>query len=440
MMQNLQGDALILGGGVVFSNKADIRRYTVDEWGGPFIDPLTTEHGRNHGTNEGVRGAPVKRVGGFILLFICVFFAFPAFAQITVGVSLSLTGPAALLGEAQKNTLELLPRAFMDQTVEYLIRDDASDVPQAIANMRYFTQERQVDLVIGSTTSPNSLAMVEWAAQAQTPLISLAAASRIVSPVEGQKYWSFKTPQNETQMAMAIVNHMSRQGLKNVAFIGFSDAYGEGWHDQFRVLAQSRKIHIVASERFHRKDTEVTIQVSRIQAAQPQAVLIAASGFPALFPQKALRASGFDGAIYQTHGVAHHAFIKACGQECEGVFLPAGPVLVADQLPDSHPSKSSGLTYRNAYEAVHGPDSVSAFGGHLWDATTLLKAALPTALKVASPGTPAFRNALRDALEGLRDIAGVHGVFNFSPTDHGGLDHRSQVMLKIQKGRFVLAE
>lgn len=381
----------------------------------------------------------MQRLLSLALIFLGLSAVSPLWAQLTVGLSLSLTGPAAALGEAQRNTVALLPSTLHGQRVEYLVRDDASDVLEAMANMRYFTEEKKVDLVIGSTTSPNSLAMVEQAFLTHTPLISLAAARRIVDPVTPQKRWVFKTPQNDAQMALAIVAHMARQGVQNVAFIGFSDAYGEGWLEQFRGMAQTRKIRLVGTERFHRTDTHVDTAVARMLQNTPEAILIAASGHPALIPHRALLAAGFKGVIYHTHGVAHRAFLAACGLECEGVFLPAGPVLVAETLPNSHPSKPVALAYVRAYETAYGPDSFSPFGAHLWDAALLFQAALPAALKEAEPGTPAFRTALRDALENLRDVAGTHGIFTFSPTDHSGLDQRAQLMLQVREGRFVPA-
>ena len=212
----------------------------------------------------------------------------------------------------------------------------------------------------------------------------------------------------------------------------FADAYGEGWWQQFSAIAEARKLKVVGNERYNRADTSVTGQVLKIVSARPDAVLIAGSGTPAALPQKALKERGFSGKIYQTHGVANNDFLRVCGKDCEGTFLPAGPVLVADQLPDSNPVKKSAMTYITKYEAAHGKGSVSTFGAHAWDTGLLLQAAVPVALKKAKPGTAEFRAALRDALEGSKEVAGAHGIFNMSPTDHLGLDQRSRVMVEIR--------
>ena len=237
-------------------------------------------------------------------------------------------------------------------------------------------------------------------------------------------------------MSLAIAEHMAANGVKTVAFIGFSDAYGEGWSEEFAKAAALKKITVVANERYARTDTSVTGQALKIMAAKADAVLVAGSGTPAALPQKTLKERGYTGKIYQTHGVANADFLRVGGKDVEGTFLPAGPVLVADQLPDANPVKKSATAYIKAYEGMYGKGSVSTFGGHVWDAGQLLNAAVPVALKKAQPGTPEFRAALRDALESVKDVAGAHGIFTMSPTDHLGLDQRARVMVKIENGTW----
>ncbi|GMV58779.1 ABC transporter substrate-binding protein [Betaproteobacteria bacterium PRO7] len=358
--------------------------------------------------------------------------------DIKVGVTLSATGPAASLGIPERNTFALMPQTIGGRKVQYIVLDDASDTTTAVKNTRKLISEDRVDVVIGSTVTPNSLAMIDVAAEAETPMISMAASSRIVEPVDAKRRWVFKTPQNDQQMAVVIVGHMLAKGIKTVGFIGFADAYGEGWWNEFSKIAEARGLKILASERYQRTDTSVTGQILKIMSANPDAVLIAGSGTPAALPQKTLKERGYKGQIYQTHGVANRDFLRVCGKDCEGTWLPAGPVLVADQLPADHPVKKSATTYVQAYEKVHGKDSVSTFGAHAWDAGILLQAAVPVALKKAQPGTKEFRAALRDALEGVKNAAGAHGIFNMSPTDHLGLDQRAAVMVQIVNGAWVL--
>ncbi|MBR0567163.1 ABC transporter substrate-binding protein [Azoarcus sp. L1K30] len=368
------------------------------------------------------------------------FVATAAQAEINVGVIVSATGPAASLGIPEKNTLALLPTTIGGEKVNYIVLDDASDTTTAVKNIRKVISEDKVDVVIGSTISPNSLAMIDVAAEAQTPMISMAASARIVDPVDDKRRWVFKTPQNDAQMSTAIVEHMTNSGVKTVGFIGFADAYGEGWFEQFKSVAEARKLQIVANERFNRNDTSVTGQVLKVMSARPDAVLIAGSGTPAALPQKTLKERGYAGKLYQTHGVANNDFLRVCGKDCEGTFLPAGPVLVAAQLPDSNPVKKAAMDYITKYEAAHGKGSVSTFGAHAWDAGQLMTAAIPVALKKAKPGTAEFRAAMRDALEGIKELPGAHGIFNMSPTDHLGFDQRSRVMVEIKNGTWRLVK
>ena len=359
-----------------------------------------------------------------------------AYADINVGVTVSATGPAASLGIPEKNTIALMPTTIAGQKINYIVLDDASDTTAAVTNARKLINEHKVDVLLGSTTTPNSLAMIDVAAEAQTPMISMAASARIVEPQDAKKRWVFKTPQNDIMMSLAIVSHMADSGVKSVGFIGFSDAYGEGWYQEFSKIAALKGIQIIANERYNRTDTSVTGQVLKIVAAKPDAVLIAASGTPAVLPQRALKERGYTGKFYQTHGVANNDFLRVGGKDVEGTFLPSGPVLVAAQLPANHPLKKSSADYVAKYEKANGAGSVSTFGGHAWDAGKLMEAAVGPALKKAKPGTAEFRAALRDALETVKEVAGAHGVFNMSPTDHLGLDQRARVMVKIEGGAW----
>ena len=359
-----------------------------------------------------------------------------AHADVNVGVTVSATGPAASLGIPEKNTIALMPQTIGGQKINYIVLDDASDTTQAVSNTRKLITENKVDVILGSTVTPNSLAMIDVVAENKTPMISMAASARIVEPMDAKRKWVFKTPQNDIMMSLAIATSMADNGVKTVGYIGFADAYGEGWSQEFAKAAALKKLQVVASERYARADTSVTGQVLKLIAAKPDAVLVAGSGTPAALPQKTLKERGYAGRYYQTHGVANADFLRVGGKDVEGTFLPSGPVLVADQLPASHPVKKSAGAYVQTYEAAHGKGSVSTFGAHAWDAGLLMTAAVPEALKTAQPGTPAFRGALRDALEKVSNLPGAHGIFNLSPTDHLGLDQRARVMVKIENGAW----
>ena len=293
-------------------------------------------------------------------------------------------------------------------------------------------------MVIGSTTTPNSLAMMDVAVDNETPLISMAGNAAVVEPMDAKRKWVFKTAQNDALMAHAIVQHITDRNLQTVAYIGFADAYGEGWYKEFAKIAEARKLKIVASERYQRNDTSVTGQVLKVMAAKPDAVLIGGAGAPVVLPQKTLKEKGYKGLIYQTHGVANNDFLRVGGKDIEGAFLPVGPMVAAAQLPNDNPVKKSALEYVDKYEAVHGKGSVSSFGGYAWDAGVLLQAAIPQALKKGQPGTREFRAALRDALEASKNLPAAHGIFNMTTNDHQGYDQRARFMVVIENNTWKL--
>jgi branched-chain amino acid transport system substrate-binding protein len=383
---------------------------------------------------------PIRSPFHALMAAVMMLVAGSALADINVGVTVSATGPAASLGIPEKNTIALMPQMIAGQKIHYIVLDDGSDTTKAVSNTRKLITEDKVDIVLGSTVTPNSLAMIDVVSEAQVPMISMAASAKIVEPMDAKRKWVFKTPQNDIQMSLAIASHMKDHGVKTVGFIGFADAYGEGWFGEFSKAAALKGITVVANERFARNDSSVTAQVLKMQAARPDAILIAGSGTPAALPQITLKERGYTGLIYQTHGVANDDFLRVGGKNVEGTYLPAGPVLVARQLPVGNPVRSSALEYVFAYELAYGKGSVSTFGGHAWDAGRLMAAAVPVALKKAQPGTPEFRAALRDALENSRNVAGAHGIFNMTPTDHLGLDQRARVMVKIENGTWKIQE
>ena len=369
---------------------------------------------------------------------LALVFPLTVLAQIKVGVTLATTGPAASLGIPERNTVALLPTEIAGQKVEYVILDDATDTTQAVKNTRKLITEDKVDVVIGTSVTPGSLAMIDVASEAKVPMISVAASARIVDPMDDKRKWVFKTPQNDALMATALADAMKKKGYKTLGFIGFADAYGDGWLSVMKDAAEKQGIQMVAVEKYARNDTSVTGQVLKLVGAKPDAILIAGAGTPAALPQKELIARGYKGQIFQTHGAANNDFLRVCGKDCEGTMLPAGPMLVASQMPDSNPVKASASDYVKKYEAAHGAGSISTFGGHLWDAGQLVVAAVPVALKTgAKPGTPEFRAAMRDAIENVKNLPVSHGVFNMSPTDHAGFDDRARVIVKIEGGKWV---
>jgi branched-chain amino acid transport system substrate-binding protein len=356
---------------------------------------------------------------------------------IKIGATVSATGSAAALGAPQKESFEVLPTELGGQKVEWIVLDDASDGTKSAANARKLITEQNVDVLVGSTIAPTSLPLVDIAAEAKVPLLSPTATAAVIEPMDDKRRWVFKVVPNDRIMVNATTDYMSKQGVKTIGFIGFNDAYGDGWFRELEKIAPSKGIKIVAREAFARTDTSVTGQVLKLLAANPEAILIAASGTPAVLPQKSLRERGYDKPIYQTHGVVTPAFIQLGGKSVEGTVLAAGPFAVVDQLPPDDPIRKTAEALIDQYKKKFSKPAL-IFAAHQWDIATILGRAIPIALKSGKPGTPEFRSALRDAIENLKEVPLINGIATYSPTDHNGYDQRAASMMKVQGGKFEL--
>lgn len=360
-----------------------------------------------------------------------------AWAQVKVGVIYSATGPTAVVGIPQKNSVALLPRKIGDVTVEYLSYDDASDPTQAVQLVRKLVAEQHIDALIGPTGSPNAMAILPFIAESGLPMLAPVGTPAVVLPMDEKKRWVFKTTQNDNLIADAIIAHMTKTGVKTVGFIGYNDPYGESWLKEFSAQAQKAGIQLVATERYLRTDQSVTGQAVKLIAARPDAVLVAGTGGPAVLPHATLVNQGYKGRIYQTHGAATPDFIRLGGKKVEGAFMAASLMLVINEIPDSHPSKKMAQGYIAAYERLHGMKPAT-FGANVYDAGLMLQKAVPEALKKGKPGTAEFRTGLRDALEQVKEFVGTQGVYNMTPQDHSGFDARGRVMMTLKGGAWRL--
>jgi branched-chain amino acid transport system substrate-binding protein len=357
-----------------------------------------------------------------------------AHADITIGVNLSLTGPLSSLGLPQKASLALWPQQIAGEKIRMVVFDDASDPTGATSNARRLVTEDKVDVLLGPSGVPEGIAVAQVATEAKTVQLAFAPMPLPAGPGS----WTFALAQPVSLMSDALAHRMVGDKVRKVAFLGWSEGYGEMWLQAFGASAKAAGLEVVATERFAPNDTAITAQALKVLAAKPDAVLIVGAGSAAAMPQINLRERGWTGPIYQTHGAASPDLVRVGGKAMNGTVLPAGPMLVAEQLPGTSPVKPVALAYVSAYEKGNGANSRTQFGAHAWDALMLLQRTVPVALKKARPGTPEFRRALRDALESEKEIALAHGVANFTLADHNGFDNRGVVMLRIAEGRFQL--
>jgi branched-chain amino acid transport system substrate-binding protein len=355
-----------------------------------------------------------------------------ALADITVGISLPLTGPANGLGIPMQNYIKLWPDSVAGEKLKVILLDDASDPTRAVQNARRFVTEDKVDIVMGSSVTVNAVAMSETVAESKT--VQLMFSPAVLQA--GKDHWAFRLPQGNAVMAHAVIEHMKKQGVKTVGFLGYTDAYGETWLNDFRTeTAKLKGPQITAVERFARPDTSVTGQALKLVSANPDAILIVASGSGAAMPHKGVVERGYKGKIYQTHAAATRDLMRIGGKDVEGGFVVSGPALVPEQLSESHPSKKVALDFVTKYEKAYGPGSRNQFAGHAYDAIIVLEKTIPVAKAKAKPGTPEFRAALRDAIEGMGRTVLAHGVLTYEKDNHWGFTVETPVMLKVATAR-----
>lgn len=353
-----------------------------------------------------------------------------ALADITIGVSLPLTGPASGLGIPVNQQMKLWPASIGGEKIKLVILDDATDPTNGTKNAKRFVTDDKVDIIIGSVATPVAIPMADVAAESKTVQLSL---SPIALP-PGKDGWTFRMPQSNAVMSYAVIGLMKKQGVKTVGFLGYTDAYGEGWLKDFTAEAEKNGIKVIATERFARSDTSVTGQALKLVAANPDAMLIVASGSGAAMPHMAVVDRGYKGKIYQTHAAATRDLMRVGGKAVEGAYVVSGPAVIAEQLLDSHPSKKVAIDFVQQYEKAYGPGSRNQFAGHGYDAELVLEKIIPIALKKAKPGTPEFRAALRDAMETMGRTVVAHGVVNWTKDDHWGYTPETGVMLKVVNG------
>lgn len=355
-----------------------------------------------------------------------------AHAELTIGVIMSLTGPGSGLGIPAKNGLALWPDTIGGEKVKLIVLDDATDPTQASKNARRLVAEDKVDLIIGSAAVPPTLAIADVALETQTVQLAISP----IETAEGKDAWTFRLPQSTAVMAGGVVDHMKKHGVKTIGFLGYSDSYGENWLKEVQRLATAAGIKVGTVERFSRADTSVTAQALRVVSANPDAVLVVASGSGAAMPHKALVERGYKGKIYQTHSAASRDLIRLGGKDVEGAFVVSGPAVVPEALPDSNPAKKLGTDLVTRYEKQFGAGTRNLFAAHVYDAQLVLQKVVPEALKKAKPGTLAFRAALKDALENSGDIQISQGTLHYTAKDHFGLGDDARIMLTIQNGNW----
>lgn len=365
-------------------------------------------------------------------------FATAAQAEITVGFITSQSGPGSSIGvlydRGMKAAVEYAS-AVGAEKVKLIQLDDGSDPSAATRNARKLVEENKVDLLIGTSTAASTSAMVPIANELKVPMIAISPIS--VAANDAGDRWAIVMPQPPTLMVKVVVDRMKRDGVKQFAYIGFSDAWGDLVYNGAQKPAEADGLKMLTNERYARTDTSVTGQVLKMMAAKPDAVLLGGAATQGALPPLALAERGYKGPLYGTPALLNTDFIRVGGKSVEGVQVSAGPVVVAEQLPDTHFSKKISMDFRAAYQKANGGPTSDAFSAYSFDAWLVFLDAAKRAMATgAKPGTPEFRVALKNAIFDTKDLVGTHAIYNYKPSDSYGVDERSLVMVRLVNGQW----
>ena len=365
-------------------------------------------------------------------------FATAAQAEITVGFITSQSGPGSSIGvlydRGMKAAVEYASSIGAEK-IKLIQLDDGSDPSAATRNARKLVEENKVDLLIGTSTAASTSAMVPIANELKVPMIAISPIS--VAANDAGDRWAIVMPQPPTLMVKVVVDRMKRDGVKQFAYIGFSDAWGDLVYNGAQKPAEADGLKILTNERYARTDTSVTGQVLKMMATKPDAVLLGGAATQGALPPLALAERGYKGPLYGTPALLNTDFIRVGGKSVEGVQVSAGPVIVAEQLPDSHFSKKISMDFRAAYQKANGMPTSDGFSAYSFDAWLVFLDAAKRAMATgAKPGTPEFRVALKNAIFSTKDLVGTHAIYNYKPTDSYGVDERALVMVRLVNGQW----
>ena len=378
----------------------------------------------------------LKRIAIFttVCLFGVGFLISPALA-FKIGAVFSVTGRTSFLGDPEKKTAEMLVEkinkagGINGEKLELIVYDSEGDATKANLAVKKLITQDKVCAVIGPSLSGTSMAVVPLAEKYKTPLVSCAASYKIVWDEEkGQaRKWVFKTPQTDTMAVEAIYTSLKKKGISKIAVMSVTSGFGASGRSELLRLASANGMTIVADEKYGPKDTDMTAQLTKVKGLAPQAIVNWSVGPTQVVVLRNLT----DLTFYQSHGFGSRKNIELAAGAAEGVFCPLGAVNVAELLPADHPQKAVTMQYMKDYQAKYN-EPLSSFGGHAWDAIYLLADAFKA--------VGCDKAAIRDHLEKTKGFVGQHGVFNYSPDDHIGLDHTSFQMVVVKDGDWALAD
>lgn len=352
---------------------------------------------------------------------------------INIGAVLDISGPSSSLGIPERDTLLMLADqlnakgGINGRQVKMVILDNKSDETESVLAVKKLIDSEKVAAIIGSSASGTSLAMVDTVQKEGVPLISLATNSKIVEPASDRK-WVFKMAQSDAIVANNMINYAKSKGAQKVAMLYMNNAFGDGGKNALTKAAADNGVSIIFEDKFEATDKEMSAQLARIKGSDAQAVLIWAIPPSASIVTRNYRELGLNIPLIHSHGIANKNFLDLAGDAANGIVLPVGKIVVAEQLPDSDPQKQALLSYAKDFTAKYNSPP-NTFGGHAWDAFNMVV----TAIKEVGVD----RSKIRDSLEKTKNFVGISGVFNMSDKDHNGLDQSSMVMVEVKDGKWT---
>jgi branched-chain amino acid transport system substrate-binding protein len=378
----------------------------------------------------------MRKILSLAALVAGVFAATAAQADITIGFVTSLSGPGSSIGIPYGrgiNAAYEYKSTINGEKIRLIQLDDGSDPSAATRNARKLVEEEKVDLLIGTATTPSTIAMAAVASELNVPMIAVSPIGTLPATPE---QWVISVPQPALLLVKIVADRMKRDGMKNIGYIGFSDSWGDLVYNGAKAAESAEEIKLLSNERYARTDTSVTAQTLKVLAGRPDAVLIGGSGTQGALPLLSLAERGFKGKTYGTVALVNPDFVRVGGKAAEGIQVSAGPVIVAEQLPDDHFAKKIALDFRAVYQKTHNMPTTDGFSAYSFDAWLIFASAAERAINTAKPGTPEFHKALRDEILSTKELAGVHAVYNFKPGSVTGVDERSLVIVRLTDGAW----
>ncbi len=379
----------------------------------------------------------MKRLLPCTVLGAAALLAVPARAEIKVGFVTSLSGPAASIGILYGNGIKAAMQFQSEvsgEKITLIQLDDGSDPSAATRDARKLIQENQVDLLIGTSSASSTIAMTAVATELHVPMIAISPVT--VSTGEGSERWAICVPQPAPLMMKAVTDRMQRESTRTIGYIGFSDAWGDLVYNGAKAAQTDGTITVTTDQRYTRTDTTVTGQILKVVATKPDGVLVGGSATQGALPLLALSERGYKGKLYGNPALVNADFIRVGGKAANGIELSAGPVIVAEQLPDGHYAKGLSLAFRDVYQRANGVPTTDGFSAYAFDAWLIFTDASKRAMANAKPGTPEFRRALNDAIFSTRELPGTQAVYNYTQASSFGVDSRGSVMVRLENGAW----